>query len=95
MILKMPIDNLLDHKPEVLGAILPLFEHEREQSLIEIKALQNQIIALELEIESRHNAIQRSQDYTKIIQVHLATRTEGFLRREAAKRDDEVSPGSR
>ena len=82
----MPIDNLLDHKPEVLEAILPLFEHERENSAIEIKALQLQIHQCELEIESRQNAIKRSQDYSNIIVAHLESRTEGWLRRADAKR---------
>ena len=84
----MPIDNLLELKPAVLEAILPLFEHEREDKLNQIKALRNQQAAIEIEIENCNNAIQRSQDHTNVILVHLASQTEGFLRRLNSKRAD-------
>lgn len=84
--MKMPIDSLLEHTPEVLEQVLGLFEHERENSLIDIEIAQNAIRDLELKIKSLENGIKRSEDFSRIIKTHLETRTEGQLRREYEKR---------
>lgn len=91
--MKMAIDSILDQSPEVLEHVLVLFEHEREDSLLNITLARNAIQRLEIEIQQMENGIRRSEDYSQIIKANLATRTDGFLRRQYKKPlNEEITP---